>query len=58
MQDDRKDYEAKRLDERLSAAVHAAVAREETVGEISSWWRDIRKANNFRKSLQELFSGD
>lgn len=59
MQNDRsRDYDAQMLDERLGKAVRAAVARGEKVDTISSWWRDIRDGNNFRKSLQELFSGD
>lgn len=59
MQNDRDiSYEARVLEERLGKAVHAAVEREKKVDAVSSWWRDIRTGNNFRKSLEELFSGD
>lgn len=56
--DDRSNVTAESLNERLTNAVYAAVEREEKVDKISSWWRDIREGNNFRKSLEEIFSGE
>ena len=50
--------EAEELNERLTNAVFAAVERKDKVDTVSSWWRDIREANNFRRSLEELFSGE
>lgn len=60
MGNDERDsnFEAEALKERLGSAVQAAVEREREVETLSSWWRDIREGNNFRKSLTELFSGD
>lgn len=49
---------AENLDARLKSAIETAVERQERVGALSSWWRDIREANHFRKSLEELFSGE
>lgn len=49
---------AEHLNERLTNAVQAAVERKDKVDSMSSWWKDIREANNFRRSLEELFSGD
>lgn len=58
MTEDRKVEIAEDLDARLKSAIETAVGRQEKVGNLSSWWRDIREANHFRKSLEELFSGD
>lgn len=44
--------------ERLTKAVYAAAERKEKIDTMSSWWREVREANNFRRSLEELFSGD
>lgn len=52
----KKDAEI--LDKRLESAVRTAVARNEKVASLSSWWKDIREANHFRKSLEDLFSGE
>lgn len=58
MTDDRKIEIAENLDARLKSAIETAVDRQEKVGNLSSWWRDIREANHFRRSLEELFSGE
>lgn len=56
--EDRNNIAGDDLNERLTNALFAAVEREEKVNNVSSWWRDIREGNNFRKSLEELFSGE
>lgn len=50
--------DAEILDERLQTAVRTAVARKDKVESLSSRWRSIREGNHFRKSLDELFSGE
>lgn len=58
MTDERKVEIAEELDARLKSAIETAVGRQEKVGNLSSWWRDIREANHFRASLADLFSGE
>lgn len=50
--------DAEILDKRLQSAVRTAVARKDRVDSLSSLWRGIREGNHFRKSLEELFSGE
>lgn len=50
--------DAEILDKRLESAVRTAVARKDRVESISSRLRDIREGNHFRKSLEDLFSGE
>lgn len=50
--------DAAMLDKRLQSAVRTAIARKDRVESLSSRLRDIREGNHFRKSLEDLFSGE